>query len=67
MISGNNRHFVIVGQQEITLFDRQGNFEIHQGKDYEEIDDGRPNMPALLKVMRDLNRFKGSNTAPAHP
>ncbi len=67
VISGNNRHFVIVGQQEITLFDRQGNFSLHRSKDYEEIDDGRPNMPALLKVMRDLNRFKGSNAAPDRP
>jgi hypothetical protein len=51
----------------VLAYNRIRKFEIHQGKDYEEIDDGRPNMPALLKVMRDLNRFKGSNTAPAHP
>ena len=64
LLSGNSRHFVIFDKQEITLFDRQGNFEIRDASSYEVIDDGRPDMPALLKVMRDLGRFKGVNSSP---
>lgn len=65
LLSGNSRHFVIVGDKEITLFDRQGNFEVRDASTYDVIDDGRPDMPALLKVMRDLGRFKGINGS--HP
>jgi membrane-anchored protein YejM (alkaline phosphatase superfamily) len=68
VISGNNRHSVIFGQQEITLFDRQGNFEVRTVDGYNSIDNGRQDMPVLLKVMRELSRFKGSmdNNATAH-
>jgi membrane-anchored protein YejM (alkaline phosphatase superfamily) len=68
VISGNNRHSVIFGQQEITLFDRQGNFEVRTVDGYKSIDNGRQDMPVLLKVMRDLSRFKGTmdNSATAH-
>ena len=67
LLSGNSRHFVIVGDKEITLFDRQGNFEVRDASTYDVIDDGRPDMPALLKVMRDLGRFKGINGSPTPP
>jgi uncharacterized protein len=60
IISGNSRHSVIFGPQEITLFDRQGNFEVRSSNDYKIIDNGRQDMPALLKVMNELNRFKGT-------
>ena len=68
VISGNNRHSVILGQQEITLFDRQGNFEVRTVHGYKNIDNGRQDMPVLLKVMRELSRFKGSmdNNPTAH-
>lgn len=68
VIGGNGRHSVIFGQHEITLFDRQGNFDVRSVDGYKSIDSGRQDMPVLLKVMRDLSRFKGSleNGSPAH-
>ena len=58
VLAGNNQQFVIITPEEITQFDRQGHFEVRDKKHYQLLDDSRPDMPMLLKVMRDLSRFR---------
>lgn len=66
VIAGNSRQFVIMEPNQITLFDRQGDFEIRHAENYQPIDEGRPEMPVLLKVMRDLGRFKSDSELTPH-
>lgn len=59
LLAGNGNRFVIVAPETVTLFDRQGRFEVRDRAHYQLQDDSRPDMPVLLKVMRDLARFRG--------
>ncbi len=67
LLLGNMRNFVIVTDQDITVFDRQGQFEIRDRQQWRRRKDSRPDVPVLLKVMRDLNQFKGSRPVEAAP
>ena len=58
VLVGDNTQFVIVGDNETTQFDRQGSFIVYDSNNYHEIEDGKANLPMLLKVMSDLNRFR---------
>ena len=60
LVIGDSRQFVIYSDKETTLFDRQGNFRLFDSNSYQELEDSKANMPMLLQVMSDLNRFRGS-------
>lgn len=60
LVIGDNRQFVIYSDKETTLFDRQGNFRLFDSNSYQELEDGKANMPMLLQVISDLNRFRGA-------
>lgn len=61
VLVGDNTQFVIVGDNETTQFDRKGSFIVYDSNNYHEIEDGKANLPMLLKVMRDLNRFRADS------
>ena len=60
LVIGDSRQFVIYSDKETTLFDRQGNFRLFDSNSYQELEDSKANMPMLLQVMSDLNRFRGA-------
>lgn len=60
LVIGDSKQFVIYSDHETTLFDRQGNFRLFDSNNYQELEDGKANMPMLLQVMSDLNRFRGA-------
>ncbi len=58
LLVGNRQHYVIYEPGTITEFNRQGDFSIYTRKNYQLLDDSRPNMAVLLQVMNELTRFK---------
>ena len=58
LLLGNRQHYVIYEPNSITEFNRQGDFSVYTRKNYQLVDDARPNMAALLQVMNELTRFK---------
>lgn len=58
LLLGNRQHYVIYEPGTITEFNRQGDFSIYTRKNYQLLDDSRPNMAVLLQVMNELTRFK---------
>ena len=58
ILAGTRTQYVIYEPQSITQFNRQGDFNIFTRKNYQLIDDARPDMSALLQVIKELSRFK---------
>lgn len=61
ILVGGNAQYVIFSDDEITLFDRNGTFLVYDNANYHEIVDGKANLPMLLQVISDMNRFRSSD------
>lgn len=61
LLLGNRQRYVIYEPNTITEFNRQGDFSIFTRKNYQSLDDSRPNMAVLLQVMNELSRFKDAD------
>lgn len=61
ILVGSNTQYVIFSESEITLFDRNGTFLVYDNKNYHEIIDGKANLPMLLQVISDMNRFRSDD------
>ena len=58
VLAGDQQHFVIYGTQQITEFNRQGDFRILDRDKYQLQDDAKPDMAMLIQVMNELHRFR---------
>lgn len=58
VLAGTKQRYVIYEPQSITQFNHQGEFNIFTRKNYQLLEDARPDMSVLLQVIRELSRFK---------
>lgn len=58
VLLGNRQRYVVYEPKSIMQFNRQGEFNIFTRKNYQLLEDARPDMGALLQVMKELTRFK---------
>ena len=58
-LASDEEEYVIYQQDEITLFNRRGDFQLLSAADYRVKADASPELSLLLQVMNELNRFQG--------
>ena len=58
VLLGNRQRYVVYDPKSVIQFNRQGEFNIFTRKNYQLLEDARPDMGVLLQVMKELTRFK---------
>ncbi|GAA3525543.1 DUF3413 domain-containing protein [Zobellella aerophila] len=57
-LAADNEEYVIYQQDQVTLFNQQGDFQLLSLPDYRAKPDANPELSLLLQVMNELNRFQ---------
>ncbi len=58
-LASDEEEYVIYQQDDITLFNRRGDFQLLRAQDYQPKQNANPELSLLLQVMNELNRFQG--------
>ncbi|PSJ44907.1 alkaline phosphatase [Zobellella endophytica] len=58
-LASGDEEYAIYQRDDITLFNRRGDFRLLRAEDYRAKPDANPELSLLLQIMNELNRFQG--------